>query len=74
MSTATFILGLRAKHSSGRTCQPNECDTCKLMEVLDNHRQALERLQELNSKGQYTQEGFASVIREGLGTKQRETP
>lgn len=71
MSTQTVIASIRQRHGGATTCQPNGCDSCKLLEILDRAREALADLQERNSKGMYDQQTFASVIRDGLGTTAR---
>ncbi len=67
MSTQTVIAALRQRHAGPATCQPGSCDTCKALEILDQARESLADLQERNSKGQYDQGTFASIIRDGLG-------
>ncbi len=71
MSTQTVIAALRQKHGGPSTCEPNTCDACKAMEILDQHREALLALQERNAKSQYDPAGFAGIIREGLGSGPR---
>lgn len=68
MSTYTLLQNLRQRHAGAATCQPGTCDACKLMELVEQARDALMDLQERNSKGQYDQTSFAEVIRSGLGT------
>ncbi len=71
MSTQSIINVLRQRHGGSATCQPDSCDACKAMELLDQARDALVQMQERNSKGQYDQAGFADLIRSGLGSMSR---
>lgn len=44
-----------------------QCDACRLLDLVDKHRTAMQTLQERVSKGQYSQEDFATILRDGLG-------
>ncbi len=71
MSTQTTIAALKTRHSAGSTCEVGKCDACTALDLLQQHRDALLSLQERISKGQVDAVGFATTIREGLGTTAR---
>lgn len=67
MSVLTMLAKVRTEHLPHAGDPGAVCDACRLLELVDKHRLAMQTLQERVSKGQYSQEDFSAILRDGLG-------
>ena len=67
MSTMTILAKMHATHDPHRNDPNQPCDACRLLEMLDKQREAIQRVLEWNSKGQYDQAAFSQTLQDGLG-------
>ena len=67
MTTATYLAGLRKAHQEHSGNPSHACETCRVLEILDRHRTAMERVMEMATKSQLDPAGVNRVLQEGMG-------
>ena len=71
MSTQALITSIRARHQPHAGNPVIDCDTCRVLALLDQSRGALDRIQELVSKSRWDAATFTAAIRTGKGLEPR---
>lgn len=67
MSTMTQLAKYHLDHDPHANDQSNPCDACRLLELVEKHREAMKRVLEWTVKGQWDQGAFSAALLEGLG-------
>lgn len=67
MTTATLLASIRKGHQDHAGNPAVNCDACRLLELVDRQRTAMERVMEMASKSQLDPAGVNRVLQEVMG-------
>jgi hypothetical protein len=67
LSALTVLTKIQATHAPHRPDPSNDCDVCRLLDMVERQREAMQRVIEGFTKSQVDPLGMSKVLQSGLG-------